>query len=139
MASFPESHRHLVEAAGTAILATNGKSGHPQVTAVAYFLDDDGELNISLNTTRQKTKNLMANPKCTLFLLDPANSGRWLEVRADVELAPDPDFAFAAKAGAKYGTNFHNHDRPGETRVIVTLHPVRINTWDQGKLTTTSP
>lgn len=129
MPDFPASHRHLVEAASTGVLATNGKSGYPQVTAVAYFLDDDGELKLSLNTTRQKTKNLMANPKCTMIFVDPANAGRTLEIRADAELAPDPDFAFAKKAGAKYGTDFHMHDKPGETRVIVTLHPTKMNTW----------
>ncbi len=129
MPDFPASHRHLLEAAGTGVLATIGKSGYPQVTAVAYFLDDDGELKLSLNTTRQKTKNLMANPKCTMIFVDPANAGRTLEIRGDAELTPDPEFAFAAKAGAKYGTNFHNHDKPGETRVIVTVHPTKMNTW----------
>ncbi|HVA24756.1 MAG TPA: pyridoxamine 5'-phosphate oxidase family protein [Chloroflexota bacterium] len=133
MAAYPEEFLHLLKTNGVAVLCTNGKSGYPQVTAVAYFLDDDGELKISLNTTRQKTKNLTANPKCTLFFIDPANTNRTIEVRAEAQLAPDPEFAFAARAGARYNTNFHNHDRPGETRVIVTLKVAKINTWDQGK------
>ncbi len=129
MAEFPASHRHLVEAVGVAALSTVGRDGYPQVTAVAFFLDDDDELKLSLNTTRQKAKNLMNNPKCTLFFIDPTNSGRTLEVRADAELTPDDDFAFCAKAGAKYNSDFRVNDKPGETRVKVTLHPTKINTW----------
>jgi PPOX class probable F420-dependent enzyme len=130
MAEFPESHRDLVEQVGVAMLSTVGSSGYPQVTAVAFFLDpEDNELKLSLNTTRQKTKNLVKNPKCTLFFLDPNNSGRTLEVRADAELTPDDDFSFCARAGAKYGSDFRRNDKPGETRVVVTLHPTRIVTW----------
>ena len=129
MAEFPASHKDLVEKAGVASLATISPNGYPQVTAVAYFLDDDGELKISLNTTRQKAKNLAANPKCTMFFLDLANPGRTLEVRADAELIADDDFSFCAKAGAHYGTDFRRNDNPGETRVQVVLHPTRINTW----------
>jgi PPOX class probable F420-dependent enzyme len=130
MADFPASHRDLLERAGTAALATNSPSGHPQVTAVVYLLDDDGELKISLNTTRHKVKNLERDARCTLFLLDFENPRRYLEVRADAELAPDPGKVFAAKAGAKYGLDFTLRDRPGEERVIVTLHPTRVYAVD---------
>jgi len=123
----PASHRHLIEQPGTCILSTIGKAGYPQTTAVVHLLDDDGELKISLNNARQKTKNLHANPKCTLFFLDPANRQRTLEIRADAELQLDEGFAFADKSGGTwYGGSFHRHDRPGETRVIVTLRPKKV-------------
>lgn len=125
--TIPQSHRDLL-LAHTAILATNGRDGLPQVTAVAFHHDAARDLvQISLNDTRQKTKNLRRDPRATLFILDPDNPYRTLEIRATVELEPDPDFAFAALAGARYGQDFHRHDLPGETRSIVTLHPVRIN------------
>lgn len=110
------------------MLATNGPDGLPQVTAVAFHHDAQRDLvQISLNDTRQKTRNLRRDPRATLFILDPENPYRTLEIRAQVELEPDADFAFAALAGARYGQDFHRHDLPGETRSIVTLHPVRIN------------
>lgn len=125
--SIPESHRDLL-GVRTAILATNGRDGLPQVTAVAFHHDAERDLvQISLNDTRQKTRNLRRDPRATLFILDPANQYRSLEIRATVEMEPDADFAFAALAGAWYGQDFHQHDLPGETRSIVTLHPVRIN------------
>jgi PPOX class probable F420-dependent enzyme len=129
MFEIPATHRDLAEAPGVAVLTTIGSNGVPQSTAVAYLLDDDGKLKISLNTTRQKTKNLARNPSCALFFLDPANPFRTLEIRAEAELTPDADKAFAVTAGAKYGMDFRDNDRPGESRVIVTLHPTKINTY----------
>ena len=130
MTDFPASHRHLLEVPGTAALATISPSGHPQVTAVSYLLDEDGEVKISLNTTRRKVHNLQRDPRCTLFLLDAENPLRYLEIRANAELVPDEGKAFAAKAGAKYGADFTRHDGPGEERVIVTLRPIRVNAVD---------
>lgn len=130
MTVFPASHRDLLEAKGVAALATIAPSGHPQVTAVVFLLDDDETLRISLNETRKKTRNLARDPRCTLFVLDPADTGRYLEIRADAELEPDPGKAFAARAGAKYGADFTAHDKPGEERVIVTLHPLVVNAVD---------
>ena len=69
----------------------------PQQTAV-WFLLEDGQLKLSLNTSRQKTKNLMKRPQCSLLVLDPAVPQRYLEVRGTVEIEPDDDYAFARQA-----------------------------------------
>jgi PPOX class probable F420-dependent enzyme len=128
MVTFPESHRDLLKA-DVAVLATNGQDGYPQVTAL-WFLFDEGTIKMSLNTTRQKVKNLQAQPECTFFVIDPANPYRTLEVRARAEITPDPDYAFAKKLGAKYGgADLSANDRPGEMRVVVSLQPVKVNTW----------
>ncbi len=128
MTTFPASHQDLLQAE-VATLATIGSDGFPQVTAL-WFLFDDDTLKLSLNTSRQKVKNLQARPECTLFILDPANPYRTLEVRARAEITPDADYAFAKKLGAKYGgADFSANDRPGETRVVVSLQPVKVNTW----------
>ena len=128
MAAFPASHQDLLKA-DVAMLATIGQDGYPQVTAL-WFLFDDGTIKLSLNTTRQKVKNLQAHPECTFFILDTANPYRTLEVRARAEITPDADYAFAKKLGAKYGgADLSTNDRPGETRVVVSLQPIKINTW----------
>ncbi len=49
-----------------ATVATLGADGWPQVSEVWFLAEDDGIVAISLNSTRQKTKNLGANPACTL-------------------------------------------------------------------------
>ncbi len=126
--SIPDSHRDLLESA-TAILATNGPDGRPQLSAV-WFLAEDGVVRLSLHTSRQKVKNLRANPALTFFILDPAAPTRYLEVRGDAEVVDDPDYAFADRVGAKYGADLRAWDGPGATRVIVTVHPTRVNAVD---------
>lgn len=127
MNTFPESHKDL-RAVDVAVLATAGPDGYPQVTATWFLLDDDGVVKLSLNTARQKVKNLRARPECTLFLLDRANPYRTLEVRARAEVSRDEDYGFADKLGRKYGADPRAMDRPGESRVVVRLQPVRVNT-----------
>lgn len=129
MPTIPESHQDLLSAP-VAVLATVGADGYPQVTGLWFLLDDDGLVRLSLNTARQKVKNLRAHPECTLLILDPATPYRTVEIRARADIQPDPDYTFADKLGAKYGgANLRDNDRPGESRVVVTLHPVKINTW----------
>jgi PPOX class probable F420-dependent enzyme len=128
MAPFPESHQGLL-ASDVAVLATIGRDGYPQVSALWFLLDDDGAVKLSLNTARQKVKNLREHPECTLFILDRANPYRTLEIRARAELTPDDDYAFAEKLGRKYGADLRTRDRPGESRVVVTLRPVKVNTY----------
>ena len=125
----PEEHREVLDAP-YGVLTTLGRDGYPQSTMVA-FLAEGGLIKISLNTTRQKTRNLMARPRATLLIPDPASPYRTLEIRGDVEITPDDDYGFARHVGHKYGgTDFRYADRPGESRVGVVLHPARINVTD---------
>jgi PPOX class probable F420-dependent enzyme len=128
MATIPESHADLLQA-DTAILATIGPDGYPQVTALWFVRDEDGLVKLSLNTSRQKVKNLREHPACTLFILDLANPYRTLEIRAQAELSPDDDYALADKVGRKYSADLRTMDQPGERRVVVTLRPVKVNTY----------
>ncbi|MGE5287561.1 MAG: PPOX class F420-dependent oxidoreductase [Micromonosporaceae bacterium] len=125
MSEVPESFRDLLDSQ-VATLATIGPDERPQLTAV-WFLGDASALRLSLNTARQKVKNLRRNPACTLFILDLANPYRYLEVRGDAEISPDDDYAFADVVGAKYGADLRKIDRPGEVRVVVTVRPAKIN------------
>jgi PPOX class probable F420-dependent enzyme len=122
----PDSHRDLLDTP-FATLATVGPDGRPQVSEV-WFLAEDDALRVSLNATRQKTRNLVANPVVSLFLLDLANPLRYLELRGDAEVTPDDDYSFADRLAAKYGegVDLREMDGPGQTRVAVTVKPVRI-------------
>ena len=132
MAAVPDSHRDLLDAP-VATLATVGADGRPQLSAV-WFLADGDSVRLSLNTARQKTKNLTKNHAATLFILDTANPARYIEFRGDVSVTPDDDYAFADKVGAKYGgIDLRTIDQPGESRVVVTIEPVRINAVDMSR------
>jgi PPOX class probable F420-dependent enzyme len=126
--AIPDSHRDLLELP-VATLATLGPDGRPQLSEV-WFVAEGDELKISLNTGRQKVRNLQRQPACTLFLLDLANPYRYLEVRGDAELAPDENYEFAARVGAKYGSDVKAMDKPGDSRVVLTVKPVKVNAVD---------
>jgi PPOX class probable F420-dependent enzyme len=127
MTTIPDSHRDLLSAP-VAVLGTIGASGRPQLSGT-WFLADGDTVKISLNTTRQKVKNLQANPKCSLLIFDEKSPYRYLELRGDAEITPDPDYEFADKVGAKYGADLRERDNPGETRVVITVHPNRVVAW----------
>jgi PPOX class probable F420-dependent enzyme len=132
MSTIPDSHRDLLDAP-VAMLATVGGDGRPQVSAV-WFLAEGDTVRVSLNTSRQKTKNLMARSPATLFVLDTANPARYLEVRGDATVEPDDDYAFADQVGAKYGgIDLRTIDQPGDKRVVVTIQPARINAVDMSR------
>ncbi len=128
MTDFPASHGDLLDGQ-LATLATIDGHGFPQMTEV-WFLHEDGELRLSLNTSRLKTRNLAKRPQCGLLLLDLAGGYRYLEVRGTARIEPDEDGAFARRVGAKYDADLSEHDGPGETRVVVTIEPANVYAVD---------
>ena len=128
MSEIPHSHRDLLNSQ-VATLATIGPDRRPQLSEI-WFLSEGDSVACSLNTSRQKTKNLMARPECCLFILDLDAPQRYLELRGDAEVISDDDYSFADRVGQKYGTNLRDHDRPGESRVIVRISIRRVNAAD---------
>jgi hypothetical protein len=50
-----------------------------------------------------------------------------MDIRGRAEIEPDEDYAFASKLGAKYGgADLKERDRPGESRVVVTIVPSNV-------------
>ena len=131
MVDVPESHRDLLDAQ-FATLGTIGPDGRPQLSEI-WFLADGEEVAFSLNTLRQKTKNLRERPEVTLFILDLENPFRYLEIRGDAEITPDPNYEFADRIGSKYGgVDLRTFDGPGQERVVVRIRPSRVNAIQTG-------
>ncbi len=128
MTAIPDSHRDLLDAP-VAVLATVSADGRPQLSAV-WFLAEGDTVRVSVNTTRQKLKNLRRNPAVNLFILDLANPSRYLELRGDAEVADDSSYEFADRVGKKYNADVRNYDGPGTSRVAITIHPTRVNAVD---------
>jgi PPOX class probable F420-dependent enzyme len=126
--SIPQSHRDLLTAE-FATLATVGEDGYPQLSEV-WFLAQDDQVALSLNTARQKVKNLETEPACTLLILDVANPYRYVEIRGTAVVEPDDDLEFARQLGAKYQADLREHDAPGDRRVMVRIVPVRVRAVD---------
>lgn len=81
----PSSHLDLLARPIHGVLTTMMPDGQPQSSLV--WCDYDGAC-ARVNTTleRQKGRNLAANPKATLLIVDPDDTSRYIEIRGEVEL-----------------------------------------------------
>ena len=123
----PESHHDLLDAAWAAALVTLDGQGRPQTTAVWYLADpEDGQLKTSTSDARVKFRHMQANPEVDLFIVDPANMFRTLEIRGTVSATLDEGLATAGKIGAKYGADVSGYDQPGDQRYSVVFEPRRV-------------
>jgi len=128
--SIPDSHRDLLDSQ-VATLGTVGPDGRPQLSEV-WFLADGDTVHLSLNSSRQMTKNLLRNPVCNLFILDLPNPYRDLQLRGDAVVEADPDYSLADRVGAKYGADLRENDGPGESRFRVVVQTTRVNAVNMG-------
>jgi len=122
----PESHRDLLISPFTATLTTVDDKGRPQTTAVWYLVDDDGSLKGSIKDARQKYKNLSRNPNCTLFIIDPSNPWRTLEIRAEAVLSADSEKATVSKFAKAYRADEAMLKASDDNRYTVTYRPRHV-------------
>ena len=133
----PESHKELLLQPVHGVLSTMMPNGQPQLSIV--WVDYDGEY-VLINTTleRQKGKNMQANPKVNVLVIDPRDSARFLEVRGEVvEISEDGAIPHADKQTRAYTNNEKQHfygdvypeeQQEKESRVIARVLPKKVTT-----------
>jgi PPOX class probable F420-dependent enzyme len=86
--AIPASHLDLLTRPICGVLTTLLPGGQPQSRLV--WVDHDGEC-ARVNTTfqRQKGRNLVADPKLSLLVVDPDDTGRFMQIRGDAELVTE--------------------------------------------------
>jgi PPOX class probable F420-dependent enzyme len=128
----PASHLDLVCDAVIGVLTTMMPDGQPQSSLV--WLDYDGEC-VRVNTTldRLKSRNLAANPKASVLVVDPEDTSRYIQLRGEVELIFAGAIEHLDSLARRYTGHpcFYGHvypieQRSRETRVIWRLHARRI-------------
>jgi len=89
---------------------------------------------VSTTRERQKGRNLEADPRATMLVVDPGDDGRWIEIRADADLRGDELDEVVDRLTRRYteherfyGGVYPSDRRERETRTTVRLHPRRIN------------
>jgi PPOX class probable F420-dependent enzyme len=131
----PDSHRDLLTGTAHGVLTTLMPDGSPQASVV--WVDTDGACAL-VNTTleRRKTRNLQVDPRVTLLVIDPVDSGRWIEVRGLArEIMREGAEAHADALAQRYHPGAHHfygdihpvEQREKETRVIVRIEALKIN------------
>jgi PPOX class probable F420-dependent enzyme len=126
MSAIPASHHELLAGLHTAVITCVSPTGRLQSTAV-WFIHDDGVILVSTTTRTKKYRNLVADPRITFFLLNPANPWNYVEVRGTATVEPDPIKALMHRIGEKHGIDVSGFDRPGDERVIVSIRPETVN------------
>jgi PPOX class probable F420-dependent enzyme len=131
--TIPASHRDLLNTAIHGVLTTMMPDGTPQSSVV--WVDCDGEF-VLINTTveRQKGRNMLANPKVTLLVIDPKDASRWIQLQGRVrEMTAAGAVAHADRLTRRYTAkrNFYGDiyavDRQQkETRVLVKIEPIKV-------------
>jgi len=131
-AAIPASHVDLLTRPIGGVLTTMGADGQPQSSLV--WLDYDGEC-VRSNTTleRQKGRNLIANPRVSVLVVDPADTSRFIQIRGDAELITAGAVEHLDALTRAYTRHpcFYGHVYPlarqqKERRVIVRVHAQRV-------------
>jgi PPOX class probable F420-dependent enzyme len=128
----PASHLDFLTRPICGVLTTMGRDGQPQSSLV--WLDADaGCAQVNTTLERQKGRNLLANPKVSLLVVDPENTSRYVQIRGDVELVPEGAVDHLDALTRKYtrhprfyGCVYPVEQRERETRVICRIHARRI-------------
>ncbi len=130
--AIPASHIDLLERPVFGVLTTMEPSGQPQSSLVG--VDQDGECAV-VNTTRERRKgrNMAQNPRVSLLVIDPDDTGRYIQIRGEAELVETGAEEHADVLTRRYtahpryyGYIHPEEQRDRETRAICRIHPLRI-------------
>ena len=132
-ATIPESHLDLIAGPYFAVLTTIAADGQPENTVV--WCSWDGT-HVLVNTAagRRKAENVKQNPLVALTVLDPEDSGRWIDIRGTVdEIVPAADYANINAHARLYTGRAEYYDTPdlaslkGKVqRIIFKIRPTRV-------------
>ena len=132
--AIPDSHLDLLTQPICGVFTTLGADGQPRSSLV--WVDTDGEC-ARVNTTlqRQKGRDLLADPRVSLLIVDPDDTGRFLQVRGDAELVTDGALEHLDALTRKYtrhpryyGFIYPAEQQDQETRVVCRIHARRVTT-----------
>jgi PPOX class probable F420-dependent enzyme len=128
----PASHVDLVTRPLHGVLTTMLPDGQPQSSLV--WVDYDGQCAL-VNTTRERRKgrNMESNPRVSLLVVDPLDTGRFIQIRGLAELIERGACEHLDRLTRKYtshpcyyGFVYPVEQRPLETRVICRIHATRV-------------
>lgn len=119
-------YHDLLVAANTAVFTTLLGDGSPNSSPVWYWFDGH-DVVVSTLSERSKHRNVLHDPRVSFTVIDPDRPLRYIEIRATVEIEPDPDGEMRDRIAAKHGYDDGSaFDAPGATRVSLRLAPTRI-------------
>ena len=132
-ATIPNNLMDLLEKPIVVSFATINPDGQPQVTPVWCSLEGD-QVWINSAVGRRKDKNIRAQPKVTVLVIDPTNAAHWIEIRGEVVEFDESEAALdhINKLSGMYDgdEDFYGDDldrKAKEQRVIYKIQPSKVN------------
>ena len=128
----PESHLDLLGGGAHGVLTTLMPDGQPQSSLV--WVDYDGAC-ACLNTTRERRKgrNMAADPRVSLLVVDPDDTGRYLLIRGKAELAEADAVEHLDRLTRRYtrhpryyGYIYPLEQTSRETRILCRIHADKV-------------
>ncbi|MER5734265.1 PPOX class F420-dependent oxidoreductase [Streptomyces sp. NPDC002262] len=121
--------RALLDDVNHAVLATIQPDGSPQ-TSVVWVGRDGDDVLISSQENRRKVKNVRADARVSLTLLDRRDPDRYTEIRGSATVVEDGGRALAVALGEKYegaeGGREYRELPPEQVRVTLRITPVKV-------------
>ena len=130
--SIPESHVDLIIRPIHGVLTTLMPDGQPQSSLV--WCDYDGECaTVNTSKERQKGRNMIRDPRVSLLVVDPQDTGRYIEIRGEAEVIEDGAVAqldhitrMYTRHPRFYGYVYPLEQMHRETRIICRIHARKI-------------
>ena len=128
----PDSHLGLLTGRAWGVATTLASDGAPRSSMV--WVDHDGT-HACFNTTldRHKGRDILRDPRMSLLVVDPGDTGRFIQIRGRVELVTDGavdhlDALTRRYTGHPryYGFVYPTEQATRETRVIARIDATKI-------------
>jgi PPOX class probable F420-dependent enzyme len=85
-------------------------------------------VRVSTVTNRRKYRNLAADDRVTLCVVQPDNLNRYVEIRGRATIEPDTHRTFIDGIARAYmGVDAYPFDEPGDERVVITVTPEQVS------------
>jgi PPOX class probable F420-dependent enzyme len=139
------SHDEIVqylERSRTAVMVTNGPSGHPHAVAMWYAVVD-GAIWFETKAKSQKAVNLRRDPKITVLIEDghTYDTLRGVSLEGTAEIVDDADalWSVGVSVWERYNGPYTDEMKPLveymlQNRIAVRVDVSRMRSWDHRKL-----
>jgi PPOX class probable F420-dependent enzyme len=130
--AIPQSHVDLLTGKAFGVVTTMSANGQPHSTVA--WVDYDGTSAL-INTTLERAtgRNLAANGRVSLVVVDPDDTSRFIAIRGNAELTTEGAVAHADGLARRYtgqrsfyGCVYPAERESQETRVIVRIQPRKV-------------
>ncbi len=117
----PPTHADILDKRCFASVATLRPDGRLSCNPVSILWDGE-TIRFSTREGTKKVRNLLADPRIALSILDPDDPTRYIEIRGTAAITDDDDRRFVDQIARKYmDVDEYPYDPPGAKRLVVTV------------------